>query len=263
MVIIESINNKIIKDIKELNKKKGRDIKCKFIIEGEKYVNSIPSNYSIDRFIFSETMAQKVDINKYNIKAPVHIVKDNIFKSISDTVTPQGILAICNKAVYKLEEILNTNKSLFILMLEEVNDPGNLGTIIRTADSAGVDGIIVSKKSVDIYNRKVLRSTAGSIFNVPIIDNVNLIETCNLLKSRGIKTVSAHLKGNKYPYDLDLMESCAIIIGNEGKGLSEKLVNNADYITKLPMIGNSESLNASIAGSILLYEVVRQRLKNL
>lgn len=261
MILIESLDNKIIKYIKALDTKKGREKYNKFIIEGEKYISSIPKVWDIECYIFSESMSYKIDLRKYSSRAQVYIIKDNTFKTITDTVTPQGALAICTKLEYKLENILISEKPLFLLLLEELNDPGNLGTIIRTAESAGVCGVIISSSSVDIYNKKVLRATAGAIFYIPIIQGIDIISCCQLLKTRGIKLFSTHLKGEQYPYNLNFNEDCAIIIGNEARGLSDNILKVTDNIVKIPMIGSSDSLNASVAGGILLYEVVRQRLK--
>ncbi len=205
-------------------------------------------------------MSKKINIDIYENSAKVYILSDKIFKKISDTETPQGALVVCKKLKYNIEEILNKNNP-FILLLEEISNPGNLGTVIRTADSAGVDAIILSKNCVDIYNKKVLRSTAGSIFNVPIIQNQDLIEIVKFFNEKGIKTIAGHLKGNNNLYKLDLTNGCVIAIGNEAKGLSDELSSIILYKVKIPIIGKAESLNASVATAILLYEVVRQNLE--
>ena len=261
MILIESENNKIVKYIKSLDTKKGRDKHNRFIIEGKKYVDSIPDEWQVESYVISQSMNQKIDVNEYSSRAQIYVLKDSIFNSVSDTVTPQGIFAICNKLEYHIGDILNKSQPLFILMIEEIIDPGNLGTIIRTAESAGACGIIVSKNSVDIYNKKVLRSTAGAIFSIPVIENAVLADFCDMLKGKGIKIIATHLKGATYPYDMNLSEDCAIIVGNEARGISEEIIKNVNCTVKIPMIGDSDSLNVSVASGILIYEVVRQRLK--
>jgi len=263
MVLIESENNKLIKHIKSLDTKKGRDKHDSFIIEGEKFVDSIPHKLEIESYVLSQTMYSKVDIEKYSSRAKTYVIKDSIFKSISDTIEPQGIFAICKKVKYALSDVLDTSRPLFILMIEESSDPGNLGTIIRTAESAGACGVLVSENSVDLYNKKVLRATAGAIFHIPIVENVDLIDACKIFKSHGVEIVATHLKGAISPYDINLQKDCAVVVGNESRGVSDKLIENIDHIVKIPMIGDSESLNVSVASGILLYEVVRQRLKKI
>lgn len=240
--------------------KKGRDENNQFLIEGEKFIFEIPYDFKIDYFIISEFFANKNDLAIYKNKSIVYIVKDNIYKSLSDTITPQGIMAICQKKNYSIKDINFKTSASFFLLAENLQDPGNLGTLIRTADACNVDYIILSKNSVDIYNPKVLRSTAGSIFHIPVIQNADLDEIFNLFREHNIKTLAAHLHGDKTPYDVNLTESIAILLGNEGQGLSDTISKKADYLVKIPMLGKAESLNASIASGVLLYEVVRQRI---
>jgi TrmH family RNA methyltransferase len=146
-----------------------------------------------------------------------------------------------------------------IIILENIQDPGNLGTIIRTADAVGANGIIISKGSVDVYNPKVVRATMGSIFRVPIISESNLVEDINTLRDNNIEVLASHLQGSSNIYDCDLTKGVAILIGNEGNGLSEGITGLANRNIKIPMIGKSESLNAGVAASIMVYEVLRQR----
>lgn len=185
---------------------------------------------------------------------------DGLFASICDTENPQGILAVCKKLVWD-EAAVFAKERPFFLLAEELNDPGNLGTVIRTADACGADAVFLSKGSVDLYNPKVLRSTMGSLFHVPVFQNVSLEEISEKLKADQIPLYAAHLKGESYPYALPLQEACAFLIGNEARGLSEKAAALCDQWVKIPMPGQAESLNASIAAGVLLYEVVRQRLE--
>ena len=258
MAIIESSQNNIIKNIAALSQRKEREKQGLFLAEGLRFVNEIPPHWEIYMYVLSESFAEKN--NNVNLRKDVKtvIVNDKLFNSISDTQTPQGIIAICYQKTYNISELLK-GENPFLLLTEQVQDPGNLGTIIRTADAAGVNGIILSKGTVDLYNPKVLRATMGSIFHVPIIQNADIFDTLSILKENKILTLSAHLKGDKTPYSLNLKQPTAIIIGNEGNGISDEVSQKTSYLVKLPMLGKAESLNASIAAGILLYEVVRQR----
>ena len=150
---------------------------------------------------------------------------------------------------------------MICVVLENVTDPGNMGTLIRTADAAGADGIFLSKGCVDIYNPKVIRATMGSIFHLPIYRNLNLMDLMEDFKNNNVKTLAAHLKGTSTPYKVDMTTACAVIIGNEANGLSDEISEMASDLVKIPMPGKAESMNAGIAGGILIYEAVRQRIE--
>lgn len=252
--MIESKDNKLFKKICSLKTKKFRDKYNQFIIEGEKFVTEIPNDYNIDCIIVSESYILKKDsfINKQ-----VFVMKDSLFKNISDTISPQGIMAIVNKKQFVLDDLLTNG---CFLIIENMQDPGNLGTLIRTADASSIDCVLLSTNTVDLYNSKTIRASAGSIFNVPIITDVDIRQAINKLKQFDIKILVAHLKGNKNIYDINLTKNIAIIIGNEGNGISDETSFLADELVKIPIIGKAESLNASIAGTIIMYEVVRQKL---
>ncbi len=256
--MIESNKNRLIKTVTKLKNKKYRDELGLFVLEGEKFVRELPDDWHVEEFVFSEEFSKNVDMGWYKNRASVNVVSDGVFKTLSDTVTPQGVLCVCKQKSVTLDFIENENA--FMVIGECMRDPGNLGTLIRTADAANCIGVILSKGSVDVYNPKVLRATAGSIFHLPIITDVNLFELIPKLKQLKINIVAAHLKGSKLPYELNLKKSCAILIGNEGSGLTDEISNQATELVKIPMPGQSESLNASVATGILLYEVVRQRL---
>ncbi|MGN1318027.1 MAG: TrmH family RNA methyltransferase [Lachnospirales bacterium] len=240
---IKSEKNKIIKEINSLKLRKNRDKLGLFIVEGERLTKEAK-----DYILY--TVAE--ESYKGNIKAD-YIVSDLLFSKICDTVTPQGIMAVCKKLEYKLEKKENP----LYICLENLQDPGNLGTIIRTADAAGADGVFLSKGCVDIYNPKVVRGAMGSLFHIPIFTNYDLY---NIIEDENIISVAAHLKGNKTPYEINMKKGVAILIGNEGNGLSDEISKKAKELCKIPMIGKAESMNASVAASIMIYEAVRQRL---
>lgn len=257
---IESHQNKVFKRVKSLNLRKNRDKEGVFIAEGLRFVSEIPSDWDVEMFMVSEDFAKEKNLVNYDNRAETYILTNELFALLSDTENPQGILAVCKKQ-FETEETIWEKDSPFIILAEELNDPGNLGTVIRTADAAGVDGIFLSKGSVDMYNPKVLRATMGAVFHVPIVQNVSLKDVIVKMKEHDIALYAAHLQGDCYPYQLPLEKGCGFLIGNEARGLSQEASELCDQWVKIPMPGKAESLNASIAAGVLMYEVVRQRMK--
>ena len=253
-IIIESNQNKIIKEVNSLKAKKERDKTGLFILEGKRLVDEIPNSWEIKYLLKAESYSE--DINFEN----VYTVKDSLFEKISETVNPQGILAVCHIKEFDVTNVDYSNSPFFVV-LENVTDPGNMGTLIRTADAAGADVIFLSKGCVDIYNPKVIRATMGSIFHLPIYRNLNLMDLMEDFKNNNVKTLAAHLKGTSTPYKVDMTTACAVIIGNEANGLSDEISEMASDLVKIPMPGKAESMNAGIAGGILIYEAVRQRIE--
>lgn len=188
----------------------------------------------------------------------VFLVTDEVFRKISDTQTPQGILCVLRQKHYTLEELL-TRENPLLVILEDLQDPGNLGTILRTGEGAGITGVIMSKNTVDLYNPKTIRATMGSIYRVPFLYVEDLKPVFTELKKKGIQSYAAHLRGTKYYDALDFTKGTALLIGNEGNGLRTETAELADQYLKIPMEGQVESLNAAIATSILMYEANRQR----
>lgn len=253
-IIIESNQNKIIKEVNSLKAKKERDKTGLFILEGKRLVEEIPNSWEIKYLLKAESYSDEINFEN------VYTVKDSLFEKISETVNPQGILAVCHIKEFDVTNVDYSNSPFFVV-LENVTDPGNMGTLIRTADAAGADGIFLSKGCVDIYNPKVIRATMGSIFHLPIYRNLNLIDLMEDFKNNNVKTLAAHLKGTSTPYKVDMTTACAVIIGNEANGLSDEISEMASDLVKIPMPGKAESMNAGIAGGILIYEAVRQRIE--
>lgn len=189
------------------------------------------------------------------------IVSDSVFSTMSDTKTPQGILALVKKREYTLEEMLAGGQTPFLMLLENLQDPGNLGTIVRAGEGAGITGVIMSRDTVDIYNPKVIRSTMGSLFRIPFLYAENLGETVRFLKKNHVKILAAHLEGAVVYDEEDCTGALGFLIGNEGNGLSEEIGALADARIKIPMAGQVESLNAAVAASVLMFETARQRRK--
>lgn len=195
-------------------------------------------------------------------KLSVEIVADDVFDKMSDTKTPQGIMCLVSHFRYRLEELLavpQDKKHVLFILLEDLQDPGNLGTIFRTGEGCGVDGIIMSSGTVDVYNPKVIRSTMGSVYRVPFLYTNDMRGTIRTLKEREISVYAAHLDGPQYYDEYDYRRGTAFLVGNEGNGLRRETTECADKLLRIPMEGQVESLNAAVASSILLYEAYRQR----
>ena len=264
MNLITSKDNKIIKLAYNLiNNKKSRDENQMFVIEGIKTINEIPETWTIKNIIISNDFYKNIELiscikNKNALESILCVCSESVFKSISTMINPEGVLAIVCKNKYELSEIINDNSIKKVVLLDDIQDPGNLGTIIRSADAMGINAIITSDKSVDLYNPKVTRSTMGSMFHLPIIDKVNIVDALKVLKIAGFKVYSTSLNTTKYMDEINLKDDkiCAVI-GNEAHGVSEEVINNSDEVFKIEMKGNAESLNASIAASIIMYELAK------
>jgi len=247
-----------MRTVKQLQSKKGRDEQGLFIVEGEKFVNEIPGEYAVRRYIMAERFAAGRDLTAYECRARCEIVPDAQFDAAADTVTPQGILAICEQKQWTLADLHKPNG--FLLMGEQLSDPGNIGTLIRTAAAAGAQGVILTHQSGEIYNPKVLRAAAGAVLRLPIVSGVNAGDTITWLQQSDYIVVGAHPQGEMLPYDVNMQCNVCILVGNESHGLTDEAALLADICVHLPMQGGIESLNASIAGGVLMYEVVRQRM---
>ncbi len=279
MEIISSKDNKKIKYIRSLLEKGSiRKKNRQFVVEGIKLVDEaleygkvleIVLAESLYKEIISENLSKNVllaengkNITNYVKKAnPTTIVSDTVFKTVSETISPQGVAAIVEMPEYRLLEkdflnqAYNKNGKIKLLILEDTADPGNLGTIMRTAEAAGVTGVIMSKGTVDIFNPKVVRSTMGSIFRLPFAYVEDLKEVIKELKIQGISFYATHLKGEKSYKAIKYSDRSAILIGNEARGLSDEVADLADTYVIIPMQGKVESLNAAVAAALMMYEV--------
>jgi TrmH family RNA methyltransferase len=264
LIRIESSENRIIKLVKSLNRKKFRDKEGLFFVEGVKFAEeAIMSSWEVRAILLSDSFMNCLDgtdgIITYS-NSDKYLLPDKLFAEISDTKNPQGLMAVVKQKEHSLSQTF-VGSNLFII-LDGIQDPGNMGTIIRTADSAAFNAVILSKGCVDIYNPKVVRSTAGSLFHIPCVYSDDLVKTMTILGSKGIKTLSAIMSAQHSCYDVKLNENVAIAIGNEANGISSEVLDNSSDLVSIPIIGNAESLNASVAAGILMYESVRQRLNN-
>lgn len=256
--MITSTSNAQVKYLLQLQKKsKARNEEKVFLVEGIRMFVEVPAE-RVEKVYVSETFYNKkkeeIDFSNYKME----ILSDTVFQYVSDTKTPQGILCVVKQKEYDVKKLLEAKNPHF-MVLDNLQDPGNLGTIVRTAEGAGVDAVFMSKDTVDIYNPKVIRSTMGSIYRMPVVYVEDLIALLEAFKAKGIKSYAAHLEG-KNSYDQESYdEGTAILIGNEGNGLREEVSNVADIWVKIPMLGQVESLNAAIAASVMMFEVARQR----
>ena len=257
MEIITSSKNEKIKNITALlSSKKERDKQGLFVIEGLRIFQDtlktapgfIRDIYVSESFLKEHPEEDILFENNGSIR--IITVKDSVFNSISQTVTPQGVLCTVKKPEHTLEEILGGTK---FLVLENIQDPGNLGTMLRTAEAAGVSGIIMSRDCADIYNPKVIRSTMGSVFRMPFVYVQDFTEALRRIKGHGITVYAAYLHGGEAVSGVQFDKKCAIMIGNEGNGLTDGAVAEADKRVFIPMAGQIESLNAAVAAAILMF----------
>lgn len=262
--MISSTTNKQVKYVNSLVKKaKARREEDLFVAEGLRMCSEIPKD-RIRSLYVSESFQKNPECAKLTAGVRhVEVVTDEVFKALSDTQTPQGILALVKQYHYTLDEVAKTASEggipAHLMILERLQDPGNLGTIIRAGEGAGVTGILMDKDTADIYNPKVIRSTMGSILRVPFVYTDDLKGALDSLKRKGIHLYAAHLKG-KNSYDKeDYKGDTGFLIGNEGNGLSDEIADMADTYIRIPMAGCVESLNAAVAASVLMFETARQR----
>lgn len=260
-MITSSSNSRIRQVIRWQGKAKERREAGIFLTEGFKMFGEAPEERIREVYLSAEAL-EKVrelpDIRSRLDRTGYETVAGDVFRKMSDTQTPQGILCVMERQEYRLEQLLEAPRPLLVL-LENLQDPGNLGTIIRTGEGAGVTGIITGAGTVDLYSPKTIRATMGSIYRVPVVCAEDLVKTVKILGQNGIRTYAAHLEGKKYYDGFFFREGTAFLIGNEGGGLSRQLSEAADEYLKIPMEGQVESLNASVAAALLMYEARRQR----
>lgn len=261
--MITSLSNRTAKEIAALSQKgRERNKRDVFVVEGIKMFMEAPAERicgiyiarSAEREILERCGEKLADLT-------YELVSDEVFAKMSDTMTPQGILCLVRQFHYELKEILEERikeRALFII-LEDIQDPGNLGTIFRTAEAAGADGVIMSRQTVDVYNPKTIRSTMGSVYRVPFLCVEDIASIIKVLQEKGICVYAAHLDGKAFYETIDYRTGTAFLVGNEAKGLREETAAGADALIRIPMEGQVESLNAAVASSILLYEAHRQR----
>lgn len=264
--MITSTDNRRIKNISLLMKKsKARDEQGVFVVEGKKMFAETPRERLRGVYVSESFLAAEPSFfATANLPAgvPCETLSDAAFRSVSDTQTPQGVLCLVEKPSYRLSDLLCGERTL-LLLLEDIQDPGNLGTMVRTGEGAGVTGIVVSRATADVFAPKAVRATMGSIYRVPYVVADDFAQTIAQIKGAGVTVYAAHLNG-AVSYDApDYRKPAAFLIGNEGNGLSEEIAALSDMRVKIPMRGAVESLNAAVSAALLMYEANRQRRNGL
>ncbi|HPL54878.1 MAG TPA: RNA methyltransferase [Bacillota bacterium] len=258
--VIKSSSNNLIKYIKSLRIKKFRDKYGEFMIEGEKLLaEALNYKASVSMVLLSRNYWEKGRhetlsgmLSESHI--PLYYTEDNIFKEVCETDTPQGVLAVVRKLEFDLSAVMARDE-LCVVLLHEARDPGNVGTIIRAADACGLDAVLISKDSVDLYNGKTIRATMGSLFHIPVFQDMDTEETISMLRDGKVITVGSDPRSSISCIELPHYKRTAILVGNESQGLSGKIQALLDVNVKIPMPGRAESLNAGMAAAILMYEI--------
>ncbi len=261
------ISKNLLKQLLELQTKKGRKLKDKFLIEGARLCQeALQSDWAVDQIYYSQSFKDS-QFGKYVLqqakerKIDTLLVQEKAINKIAETKTPQGVVALVSKKSFLLKPVLIKNPQV-ILGLENIKDPGNLGTIIRTADACGVEAVLLSSGSVEMYNSKVIRTTMGSIFHLKLVDKLNFLEVIPEFKKAGYQ-IAATLPQNGTRVDqVDFSGKICLLIGNEAFGLSGEMLRLADLKITLPIFGKAESLNAAVASGIILYQIALQKNKN-
>ena len=251
---IESSRNEEYKKLILLQKESKARKEGLFLLEGVRAVSELPADWQTESIWISESFAGLVP---ERAETRYYRIPEALFDKAAGTVHSQGIMAVVRRKNWKLEEI--TRRSSFWIILENLQDPGNAGTILRTADACGADALICTKGTVDLYNQKVVRSAMGSFFHLPVAVVDSIDAAVSYIKAQGGQLVGTHLKGATSYTEGDYLGPTAIVIGNEGSGMSDAAASLCDALVKIPMPGKAESLNASVAAGVMMYEVLRQR----
>ena len=257
---INSKDNKIIKLFTQLGIRKYRDKLGLYIIEGENLLQE-----ALQEGVLIHTLLAREGYTGIptELEEKCFYIEEKLYDRLAQTDTSQGVMAIVKKPQFSQADFVEKTAEGNFVVLDRLQDPGNIGTIIRTADAAGYTLIAVMKGTADIFSPKVVRAAAGSLFRVPVVFINDNDELVSFIKAAGGKLVATCFDTDRYYYDEDLTKGIALIIGNEGNGISRDLIDRADIKIKIPMRGKIESLNAAVAAAVLMYESVRAAAKNL
>ena len=262
MITITSTANGRVKHLVSLQKKKKeREEENVFLAEGIRMFREVPGE-RLKEVWMSESFYRKARALAERVlegsSAGRVLLSDHVYEHVSDTKTPQGVLCVVERKEHDLAGMLGGGAP-FLLVLDNLQDPGNVGTMLRTAEGAGVTGVILSRDCADIYNPKTIRSTMGSIYRMPFCYVKDLPAAVDQMRGAGVHTYAAHLDGKRDYDQEDYRKPCAFLIGNEGSGLREETLKRAETYIRIPMKGQVESLNAAAAASVLMFEAARQR----
>ena len=258
------LSKRRITELSELKTKKGRSQQGKFLIEGLRLCEeAADSSWPIESVLFTRSFEQKPrgepllrKLQKRN--AELIPVKSQVLSKLSDTVTAQGIVCIAKTKSLSLTDLWEWNLKV-IVALDGIGDPGNVGTLIRTADALGIDAVILSGETVELYNPKVVRSNVGSLFHLPIVERVNLEKTVAQLKKRKFRILGTDVRSGRGIETLGRSGKICLLIGSEAEGLDRRLLELCDRTINIPTCGRAESLNVAVAGGILMYEIMKKR----
>ena len=262
---IVSAENPIYKAAAQLKQKKYRDEQRKYLIEGPNLIReALRNGGKIELLLRSEDFRNEDFGNEGfdpgETDAQAAVLAPGLFRRLSDTETPQGIMAVVRKKIYSEEAFFSGRPAASnVIVLDRLQDPGNIGTILRTADAAGYLGAILLKGTADIYSPKIVRAAAGSLFRLPVLLTDTPAQAMRLLREHRKNIFCTSLNCSSFYYDADLSENAAIVIGNEGNGVCGEFLEQSDRLIKIPMAGSIESLNAAVSAGILMYESVRQK----
>lgn len=255
MKLIRSSDNQIYKQCSKLERKKYRDLFGMYLIEGEKFVlDALACGQPVELIILRKDYEKPYLFGG----AEVVFMEGKLFSGLTQTKNSQGVLAVVKKPEISRESFFSKDDGNYIV-LDRLQDPGNIGTIIRTADAAGYRGVITIRGTGDLYSPKIVRAAAGSLFRMPAIEMETPGEAAAFLKEAGKRIISTCFDTELFYYDVDLRKNIGLVIGNEGNGISQELIALSDLKIKIPMSGTIDSLNASVAAGILMYESVRKQ----
>jgi rRNA methylases len=257
--MIDNPRSPRVRAVAKLAKRSAREETGLFLVEGPQSVSealAFHPEHVVELFVAAPSLDRHAHLVRAAGEAGIaaETVTDAVLDAMADTVTPQGILATCRQLPVTVAELV-ARKPRLVAILEEVRDPGNAGTIIRAADAVGADGVILTGNSVDAYNPKVVRSTTGSIFHVPVAQKATLGEALAAVRGAGLQALAADVKGADLPRVRDALAApTAWVFGNEARGLEDDQLRLVDRVVKLPIYGRAESLNLATAASVCLYE---------
>lgn len=257
--------NPRIKYIRRLGIRRFRDREKRFVAEGVRFVEeALACVRPVEALVYCDKIKENPRGEALLKKAAsMHItvieIDEGLFNELADTETPQGVLAVVRQAPASLEDLRIAPAPALLVVVDGVQDPGNLGTIVRSADAAGAGGVLLLQGTADIYNPKACRATMGSIFHLPVLQGLTAADVLSYLHRHTIATIAGDPYGEKVLADVDLTRPCALLVGGEGGGIGAGLLDRVDEKARIPMPGRAESLNAAVAVSIMLYEALRQR----
>lgn len=255
--IIESVHNPKVKQWAELLHKKGREKHGKFIVEGVHLVKeAIEAKMEIDCIVYSQDLPEELSRYRNEPLQWFH-ASHNVLKKCTSTESPQRVFAVLHKRLRGNDDWWRQEQPL-VVVLDKVQDPGNVGTIIRSTEASGATGVIIGSGSADVYNPKTVRATMGAMFRLPILEG-HVLPYVKEARKRGIRVVSTSLQAKRNCYEVDWKQGIWFLVGNEGAGVSRDIADEVDEMITIPMLGQAESLNVAMATTVLLFEAMRQR----